>query len=669
MTFAVRVYDKNNNAVLAPVDVTLQPERWSAAAMGGPVAAEISLSGSVDGMLALAAWLGYRVEIVSDGTVVWFGEIDTVSVAAGGKERTLTLGGMANRAKVLYTAAMAGGGVEATETEWQDDAASVARYGRREMVHSARGTLTAAQATAQRARLIDALKEPQRQSEFTSGNEASGTVVCRGYWARLGDVYYQQMAGLETHNPGSGTAIPLGLGFSSAYLAFVNAEPPQLHEVFGKLKLLGGYEALRFVVAGTAENDNLYEVASGDSRDAVAYTSLINFEPNDDLYDEGSATGLEFIATDDIIWVQGSAYNDGARRVKTSGGRHIEVSPGWNSGYNSETGGTATIYRGTKITVIPHIDPNVLNEAPNGVIVESVTAYGQRIYQSFALAIDTTWTLAAVELRVRKVGNPADALRVGLYTDSSGTPGALLEQVTIDGSALTDEITWVALNFSNAVALAYGSTYGLLIDRTGSMSATDFYEVEIDDAGGYARGALRLHDGTTYQAGTGDLIFRCLGAVDTVRQVQSVLTGISVDGITAALVETESGIDAWQYRAENETAAAIVDDLLAQGTSDGQRLLATVMNGGLARVFVQPVAGQRLWVWRDGTLQTATGAPALPGWLPVGIWVHDDILLQGAWSGLNPQFVEKASYQIGSGWSLEAENQQNLSDMLGVAQG
>ena len=66
----------------------------------------------------------------------------------------------------------------------------------------------------------------------------------------------------------------------------------------------------------------------------------------------------------------------------------------------------------------------------------------------------------------------------------------------------------------------------------------------------------------------------------------------------------------------------------------------------------------------------AAGAPALPGWLPVGVWVHlDDVLLTGVWAGLSPLFVERASYQPGKGWTLESENQQGLDDLLGVLQG
>lgn len=667
--FSVRIYDRNGNAVAPPAEVTLTPQQWEAAALGGPVAAEIDASGSIHGLLGLASWLAYEVRIASDGAEVWWGEIDTVRVVAGGLERAATLDGMANRVKVLYTAALAGGELASAETEWAEDATSVAAYGRRELVHSASGTLTETQALALRTRLLAGLSSPQKRLRFAGNAEVSGKITCRGLWPRLGDVYYRQAAGLEAHAPDGGEAIPLGLGFSSAYLAFVGSNGAKvIQEIYGHFAHFGNYSGLKFIVAGTSSNNGVRTVASGDRREATTYASnQIHFAVADDMYDGGD--GLSFLATNDVILVSGADQegNNGIRMVKTTGSGHIEVSPGWNAGFvdSGGMGPTVTIQRGNGVT----IEETVTSEAPNGVVSETVTAYGQRIYQQFALAAPIEWTLATVEVRVRRVGSPADNLRVGLYADAAGTPGALLEAATLAGSALLEEVDWVALEFSNTVLLNDGVTYGLLIERTGAMDPDNFYEVEIDPEGGYARGAMRLHDGSAYQAATGSLIFRCLGAVDTATQVQEVVSGAGI-GIDNVLAEIVSGLEAHQYRGEDETALAVVKGLLDQGTAAGGRLLATVVQGWLVRIFEQATALQRLWVWREGTLQQATGAPALAGWLPAGQWVHlDDVLLSGAWQGMSPLFVERASYQVGRGWNLEAENQDGLAGLLGVQQG
>ena len=669
MPFSVRVYDRNNNAVQPPSGVRLLPAQWAAEATGGSTSATVTLSGDAQGMMSLATWLAYRVEIVSDGTAVWWGEVDAVRVTVGGIAREMTLEGMANRVKVLYSTAVAGGGVEAAETDWTEDATSIARYGKRELVHSARGNLTAAQAAALQARLLATGKDQQRRLQFADSDEqATGELQCRGYWRRLNDVYYRQLAGLEEHNTDGGTAIPVGLGFESYYLAWVDTgSKKMIQECFGKFKHFGDYEGHKINVV-SLYNGGAKTIGGGDNRDAVEYTSTFTMEPNDDLFDAND--GLDFLATDDVYWLDAPPGNFsgnplGARRVKTTGSHGIEVSPGWNGGYGFDGPNTATIYRGNGIT----ITTDVANEAPDGTTLKSVTAYGQRVYQTFALGYNDTWTVDAIELRVRVVGSPADSLRVSLYTDSAGAPGTLLESVSMSAASLPGEAGWYSFTFANTTALTYGTTYGIQVDRTGTMDADDFYEVEIDTEGGYSRGALALHDGTAWQSSTGDLIFRVVGATDTATQIAGVVFGAGVE-LSVTQVEAASSIYAAQYRAEDEKALSVIEDLLAQGTAAGGRLLATTVSGQIVRIHAQPAATSRLWVWRNGDLMAAAGAPALPGWLPVGVWVHlDDVLLTGAWAGLSPLFVERASYQPGKGLSLEAENQQGLDSLLGVAQG
>ena len=262
MPFSVRVYDRNNNAVQAPSNVRLSPAQWAAEATGGPSSAPIAPPGDAQSMMGLATWLAYRIEIVSDGTAVWWGEVDAVRVTTGGIEREMTLDGMANRVKVLYTTGVAGGGVEAAETDWVEDATSIAKYGKRELVHSARGNMTATQAAALQARLLATGKDPQRRLQFADSDEqATGEIQCRGYWRRLNDVYFQQLAGLEEHNPSGGTAIPVGLGFTSAYLGFIDASSKKLIcEATGALLHVGEYDGLKFVVAGTALNNGIKTV-------------------------------------------------------------------------------------------------------------------------------------------------------------------------------------------------------------------------------------------------------------------------------------------------------------------------------------------------------------------------------------------------------------------------
>jgi hypothetical protein len=642
---------------------------WAAAAVGGPTQAEVEATGSVDGLLSLGAWLGYRLEVVTaDGLAVWWGQVDGVTVAAGGLEREIGLDGMANRVKVLYSEQLPGGELAGTETGWLEDRASVGRYGRRELVYSAPSSLTVGQATALRDRVLAAGKDPQRRLWVGSGGTGKMRMRCRGWWQRLGDVYYAQAAGIEQHTPGNGTAIPVGLGLASAFVGFGGSDGARrIHQVYGGFGQWH-YPGLKVRVSGTGSNDGVRTVVSASRQAAVSYTaSTIAFDSSDDIRD--GAAGLGSFGVGDVIWISGAAApgNNGAKLVKTAGVFSLEVSPGWSGGTitNGAAGPAVTILRGNSVAV----EEATPNERPDGSTVETVTAWGQRVYQQFSITTALGWTLNAVELRVRRVGNPADALRVGLYVDGGGTPAATaIEAVT--GAALPTAVGWVSFGFSNSAPLQFGTLYGLVVERTGAMDSENFYEVEIDEAGEYPRGWMLLHDGVYWQEAAGSVIFRCLGAQDTAWQVREVVTGAGV-WLDAAVV-AESGVMTVQFQAGDETALAIVENLLAQGTSEGKRLLAAVTAEGSVRVWVREAGEtvERLLVWRGGGVAQGQGEATVEGWLPAGRWVFvDDVLLSGAWVGLSPVFVEEATYSVGQGLRLGTENQRAVAGLFGTRQG
>lgn len=669
-TFGVQVFDRADSPVLLPSNVSILPTRWSSDAMGGPRSAEIDLSGSVDGMLALANWLGYRINVIAGSELVWWGQVDSVSVTSGGLVREVTLDGVSNRVKVLYSIRLPGGALEGGETDWAEDAESVSRYGARELVHSASGSLSEVQALALRARLLSALSLPQRRLKIGKG-KVSGKITARGYWKRLGDIYYAQYAGLEEFISSPVDTVPMGLGMASAFVGFGGQEEVNLiNDCDGQFLNFADYAGLKVVVQGSASNNGIRTVESGTKRDAWVYTaSTISFDPADDILD--SAWGLADLASNEVIFVSGAATgsNNGAKLVKSTGSNHIEISPGWSGGTiaTGAAGPAITLRRGNSITVAE----NVIVERPNGVDVVTITAYGQKMYQTFSLATNLSWTVAQIELRIRKVGNPSDNLRVRLVLDSAGSPGTTLETVTVvPGTGVSGVMEWLLVPFSNTVPISYGTTYGILVDRTGAEDPNNYFEIELASDGGYSRGVLKLHDGTVYQADDRELIFRVLGAQDNALQTQQVILGSGTE-LVSVLVEDTSGILTIQYQEGDETSEAIALGLLEQGSSTGVRMLATVTSERIVRIFAQAASDSRLLVWRDGEVKLAVGGKVADGWVPVGAWVHiDDLSLVGAWAGLSPVFIERATYQVGSGLTIEAEYQEPLASALrGVKQG
>ena len=75
-SFSIRVYRptgaSSREPALVPASLDVQPQTWAAIAKGGCWDADIAITGPIDELAGLTAWLGYQVEIVNDrGTAVW----------------------------------------------------------------------------------------------------------------------------------------------------------------------------------------------------------------------------------------------------------------------------------------------------------------------------------------------------------------------------------------------------------------------------------------------------------------------------------------------------------------------------------------------------------------------------------------------------------------------
>jgi hypothetical protein len=259
---------------------------------------------------------------------------------------------------------------------------------------------------------------------------------------------------------------------------------------------------------------------------------------------------------------------------------------------------------------------------------------------------------------------------VQLVADSSGSPGTVLDSATVDGDDIPLESGWVEFDLATTDSLTYGTTYGLVVLRSGSNSHANYYEVEVDAGATYSGGALKVYDGSAWQtpSPTAELLFRVLGGVDTGAQAGDILR--TVDGITA-VDAASSGIVSNQYRDGETRAIDEMAALLDTGTSGGFRLIARILPGGAAVIAQRPSrpAAAPRWVLRGGRLLDLLGQPAEEGFLPAGEWVQiGDGSGLGPWARLSPVFAERAEYRAGGGLTVEPEGQADMYDM-GVAQG
>lgn len=648
--FYVEALNLNHNPIAVPPALTLRPRRWSAAAVGGPVQAEIEAEGPLSALWETMRWLRYGVRIRNrTGTPVWWGYIDEVTVGLGEKLAiSLSLENLYNRVAVQYTYEDGGGATQDATTEWVQDALSSARYGVRELLYS-KGDINEIQADAIRDRLLAQFAVPRGVAIAEGGASliaggasegVRGTLRCRGWWSTLGWRYYANPAGREGHEIAGGANQALGAGATSATETGFQALGRIIFNTGSAL-----YPGSKFVVSGSASNDGTYTVASLNEQETEIYTaSTITFaEPgetdDDDVYD--SAGGMAVFENDDVIQITGSSLNDGIYAVKTQGASTMEVKNG--SVTYEAAGASVTISRRSYVVV-----KEALAEEDAGASL-TITAHGQMVAQSFTPEYNASFALGEITVRLRKEGDPSDKVRCALWSNSGGNPYAEIEGVEIDASDLSRNMGWVSFRFSGANTVNYGTTYWVVLSRTGTPSLIDYYVVDMDEQTGYGLGSLKLWTGASWAARTpdADMPFVAWGVEDTATQVHDIVQAMG-DLLDGAVIDGSVGVEARQYRSGENTALDEIEDLLLSGTAADRRLMATVQASRRVVIQSQPAASAGYdWVMHaDGRITREQDQEAEPGVLPAGRWVQlPDVPGQvDMTAALTPVFVERAEY-------------------------
>lgn len=654
-TFGINVYKETGATtrvpILVPPSLKVLPQGWSSVAKGGMWDAEVVLRGSLSDLAGLTAWLGYTLEIINDrGTPVWFGDISTIEVISGGTRKGISLDRMANRVSLRYSQKQPGGGAASVDTAWTSNTLSQTNYGIWERRISPDRDLTANEATALQATALNTLSDPHYTIAF-AGDEQQAHIYCTGYWQRNKRVYHIELRGREEHNV-SGTPFPLGAGVVASTLFGFSARAKSITSIGGYLALFRADWKIK--ITGSTSNNTTYTVTGTDERPPITYTSSsVVFSAADDIADANG--GLGFIENDDVFKVAGSASNSGTHIMDKAGAVAVEINGTFHGGaiVGEAAGPTITFQRGNFMEVTP----TPVNEAAGGTV--TATVWGQRYYQTFKQVSGAAWTAGAIELRLKRVGSPADSVKVQLVNDSAGAPSTLIEEVSVAAASIPDETGWVAFDLTNTAVLANNTTYGLLVLRTGANDPDDFYEIDLDETLSYTDGVLKVYDGAAYQSLSPDcdLIFRVLGELDTGQQISDTLTAQSWPSVSTVTTSVASN----QYRDGELSAYAELESLLDTGNSLGTRLIARVTNRRAVVVTAKPDKTTAKLAWQGGDrLTDLFGQDAEPGYLPAGEWVKlGEVAALGPWAALSPIFVERAEYQVNSGWSLEPQGTED----------
>jgi len=229
----------------------------------------------------------------------------------------------------------------------------------------------------------------------------------------------------------------------------------------------------------------------------------------------------------------------------------------------------------------------------------------------------------------------------------------VLKSATVTGSALplVADMDWVQWSFDHAQMLAPGTTYWIVVSRTGSASSAA-YRVGLAEAeDGLSANNLLLWDGSAWAARVVEsgldarLSLRIFGQRLTTSQISDIVSGVG-DWLAGVSIRTASGLRTRLYRSAEQAQTALSDiiALLDYGTSGGARLLARVTVDRVLLIEAQPADTDVRLLWTDA-LRDTFGLPLPQGALPVGEWVRFD----GRVAGFPPAFLESAEYDAASG--------------------
>lgn len=194
MMLSVAFKDLDLNPSKIGANVLCTPEQYSHVAIGGPADCEISTFGSTAALWETFKKLGELVWVYNhQRRAVWWGRVTEVAVG----QDSLTLDGMANDIRVKFSNLPAGATTPTGDlyTAWNEDAESVARYGRQQSIVTTGQMILTAAEQLRDLRLAELAKPLYRKPSASGASELTkGRIVAKGLWYTLGLFYYENGA-------------------------------------------------------------------------------------------------------------------------------------------------------------------------------------------------------------------------------------------------------------------------------------------------------------------------------------------------------------------------------------------------------------------------------------------------------------------------------------------
>lgn len=639
------------------------PQSFSFNEIGGPRQAVIKATGDAAALAALFDLLGCPVELRNKaGEAVWWGRV--VGVNAGNEG--VSLDDMANSIAIVYTTVDKNGASTSAKTDWLQDALSVAEYGTKQLLKTA-SSISADAAAKMQASALAVKKYPPVKNDISARAEMSATITCRGDSDMLKWMYYGAAAIGVANWPGTGE-----YSVSDSQVISYKAEPENQTFQFGEAST-SQYVRFGFKITGTrpiqlktlklkgakigTPTDNLIVDIYGDNGSGAPGSLMGTVQCANATVPSGSHAWFDTDLDDaNAIIIPGVQYH-----AKISRAGAIDAVNYFRLASNSALGyadGASYLWNGSAwVTTSPSGSPGVAGDilfelsgsTSDASIGLNTTSANQRLAIPFQLGGSQDAACGTLQVEVARVGNPSGNLTGYVCADSAGSPGAAIDFVSIACSTLSTERTRISFNLPNNVLNSPTATLWLQLFPSYGTSGSDYIRVFTDPTNGYAGGATKAYNGSAWSdvSPVEQMWFEVVGMLETTAQMKNIVTYAGQFLTNGADIETPSGVFTSPYRDGNQTAWAIIQDLLKLGTSAGGVLLAVVTKDRRLRLYAAGDASSDIdnyYIDANNNLKTALGVVVDKTLCPVGGYIIRRDSLAGM-SG-NSYLLNASSYPV-----------------------
>ncbi len=165
--------------------------------------------------------------------------------------------------------------------------------------------------------------------------------------------------------------------------------------------------------------------------------------------------------------------------------------------------------------------------------IDTFNVTGQDSYQSLRAASGNTFVsqgfkpfsstaVMYADLILKKVGAPTGILTLGIYSNSAGVPGSIIDiSYALDVSRLSTSDTMVRFVFPRSATVLTGAAqYHLVLVGNYAINGTSYVQWAMDgSAGTFADGSKALHNGTSWTADADDDMIFTLGVEDNISSI------------------------------------------------------------------------------------------------------------------------------------------------------